>query len=267
VSLVWNEERSGRMTKRGLGYKPDPEGYVRAAYDPAGVVIPANVMWLHMTPAVMDQDGTGSCTGHAVAAGIYAAYGAASVMGLSTPLPWVPSPDSIYRNGRCIDRRKGPDGKFPPLVDDGARPNEVFRGVREFGIQSMGEPIGGRYSDVSADTVNAEPTLTDLQKSMAKLVVGDHKVAPSASSVAAALANGHPVCAAIAGGSDGFQNYNGGVMDALHAPLDHYVLIVGYDTVSLTGERIFYGQNSWGLRGATTATSRSTSRASLRCAI
>lgn len=235
------------MTTRGLGYKPDPVDYVRAAFRaPSTDPLPQNVMWVHMTPAVMDQDGTGSCTGHATAAAIYAAYGIGSVKGTTTMLPWVPSPDSIYRNGRCIDRKRNPDGSFPVLQDDGAEPNQVFRAVREFGIQSIGPIVEGRFSDISTETVNDEPTLTDLQRSMAKLVVGDHHVAPSSSAVAAALAAGHPVCAAIAGGCDAFQTYNGGVLGALHAPLDHYIVIVGYDTVSLNGARIFYGQNSWG---------------------
>ncbi len=234
------------MIARGLGYKADPESYVRAAYHARGTALPSSATMVHMTPLVMDQGPTGSCTGHAIAAGVYAAYGMASVRGESTPLPWVPSPDSIYRNARCIDRKRNPDGSLPGLIDDGAMPSQAFRALREFGVQSIGECVGERYSDVSPEMVNSEPTLTDLQKSMAKLVVGDYRVTPSSTSVANAIADGHPVCAAIAGGSDAFQGYVGGVLGPMMAPLDHYVLLIGYDTVVDTGARVFFGQNSWG---------------------
>ena len=62
--------------------------------------------------------------------------------------------------------------------------------------------------------------------------------------VCVALAAGRPVATAIAGGSDAFQSYVGGVLPALHAPLDHYVVLLGYETLA-NGHRVYHGRNSW----------------------
>ncbi len=232
---------------RGLGYKPDPVG-VRTSYRhvalramAAGVTIPTTKMLFDHAPSVMDQNGFGACTGHAVAVGISVAFNAADA-----PLGFVPSPDGIYRLGRAVDRHPDAHGALPSLTDDGAMPSQVFRGIREWGVRPMGlSPADGRFSDVDDASVNREPTLTELEQDARHLVLGDYDVRPTSIGVALALASNHPVCCAIAGGSNAFQSYSGGTMGPLNAPLDHYVVLLGYDTLA-NGHRIFFGQNSWG---------------------
>ncbi len=161
------------------------------------------------------------------------------------PLAWVPSPGEIYRNGRAIDR----DVSLPPLTDDGAEPNQVWRAVREFGVRAMGPMASdGRYSDADPATVNDEPKLGDLEAEALELFLGDYGITTTGTSriadVRVALAANKPITIAIAGGSDAFQSYMTGVLPALNSPLDHYVFLWGYETLA-NGKTVFHGRNSW----------------------
>jgi hypothetical protein len=220
------------------GYVPDPEGHRRTSFRVLArrksVVVPPSASLIETAPDVMDQGQTGSCTGHATACAIY----------IANRLPWVPSPAEIYRNGRGIDR----DDVTIPLSDDGAQPNQVFRAVNEFGVRAM-VPLRDRFSDADEATINDEPKLGDLEAESLSAAIRDYGIfslgAARVDDVALAIATGKPVTIAIAGGSDAFQAYSGGVLPALHAPLDHYVVLLGYETLA-SGHRVFHGRNSWG---------------------
>lgn len=230
---------------RACGYIPDPVGLRRTpvrhllARAPAAVSL-AFVNLAVFAPPVMDQGETGSCTGHATAAAIATARASAQA-----PLGWVPSPAGIYTLARCIDR----PGPSVALTDDGAQPNQVFRGIAEWGIRPMGaRPADGRFSDADPATINAEPMLGDVEADSVDLGIGDYGIASTGAERIAdlrgALAAGKPVTAAIAGGSAAFQQYAGGILGPLYAALDHYIMLVGYDT-DANGATVFHGRNSW----------------------
>lgn len=230
--------------KFATGYVPDPAGHKRTSFGhlrntlkaqttPDAVSLP--------TPAVMFQ-ASGSCTGHAYSCFLYAVFFAAFAPN------FVPSPAEIYRNGRAIDRLDWIPIDQQPLTDDGAMPNQVKRAVNEYGVEPMKATVGGRYSDDDPATVNDEPKLLDLEVESENLMVGDYGIISHGKQRVAelrmALANGLAVTAAIAGGSNAFQSYTGGVLGPIGEPLDHYVCIVGYRTVD--GRTEFRIRNSWG---------------------
>jgi hypothetical protein len=195
----------------------------------------------HAVPAVLDQGQTGSCTGNASAMGLFLAFLLAQ-----HPLSWVPSQAGIYRNGRGIDR----DDVQTPLLDEGAQPNQVFRAISEYGIGPMRGPTSdGRNSDVEIATVNDEPKLGALEEEALTLPIGEYGINSIGSArilaLRQALSANKPVCVAIAGGSNAFQSYTSGILPALNAPLDHYVLLIGYSTTP-TGSTVFECLNSWG---------------------
>src|SRR5262249_33647257 len=117
----------------------------------------------------------------------------------------------------------------------------------EWGLRRM-QPLPDRYSDADPATVNDEPSLGDLEEDASSMLVGDYGIysygAQRVQEVCTAIANGIPVCCAIAGGSAAFQNSSGGVLGPLNAPLDHYVCIIGYET-SADGSKVFMIRNSW----------------------
>jgi hypothetical protein len=204
-------------------------------------LIPDVTMLDPWAPAVMDQGQTGSCTGHSPASALYTAF---NVIG--QPLPWVPSPAGIYRVGRAIDR----PNTSTPLTDDGAEPNQVFRSINEFGVHPIQAPTSdGRYSDADPATINDEPSLGELEADAVTCIVGDYGITSTGTQrvddVCSAIANKHPVTVAIAGGSNTFQAYSGGVLGPIEETLDHYVWLYGYETVA-NGSRVFHGRNSWG---------------------
>lgn len=231
--------------KYATGLILDPEGHQRTSFARLAARLnlsantPDDVDLEHNCPAVMNQGRSSACTGHAPSCALFTSAGW---------LGFVPSQDAIYKNGRAIDRDSW-NGTFAPLTDDGAMPNQVFRAINEYGLKPMGTPVRGRYSDVHEDTVNEEPTLTDLLAEARNIVVGDYGIKGTPESrrqqARVALASGKAICAAIAGGSDMFQNYSGGVLGQLNAPLDHYVCIIGYETRD-DGSTIWKIRNSWG---------------------
>jgi hypothetical protein len=224
---------------RKTGYVPDPFGYQRAPFAMLAKILSLGGEspprhHVPMLPPCMDQGDTNSCTGHAV-----------SVV-LTPFLGWVPSPVEIYRNGRAIDRSSPEEA----LLDRGARPNEVFRAVNEYGVRPMKSPaLDGRLSDAEPATINDEPMLGDLQEEALTVLVGQYGIYSSGirrgEEVRAALAADKPICAAIAGGSPKFQSYQRGILTPLRARLDHYIVLTGYDTLTVEGQRVYRGRNSW----------------------
>ncbi len=235
------------------GYNPDPDGHKRTPFAHLARRIgigslPASAMallaCLSMPP--FDQGQTGSCTGHACAGATFAECQAAG-----NPLGFAPSPAKWYGNARAIDRVPNPDGTLPLLEDNGAQPNQAWRAAEEWGVEAMGPAApDGRNSDADPSTINAEPMLGDLEVEAAELLIGDYEItstgAQRITDMKTALAANHPITVAIAGGSDTFQGYTGGVMGPIGTDLDHYVFLFGYETDPITGEAIFHGRNSWG---------------------
>ena len=220
------------------GYLPTPAGHFRTPFHHLSArlnvgELPAEVSLFDKAPPVMDQGQTGSCTGHGSSCGLYVAAG----------LSWVPSPAEIYRNGRAISRAPG-----QALTDNGADPAQVFAAINEFGVRPM-TPLTDRYSDADPATINDEPKLGDLEAEALTVLVGDYGITSTGAQrvrdFQTSLAAGIPVTVAIAGGCDAFQNYSGGILPALNAPLDHYVCLLAYKTLP-DGSIAFGGQNSWG---------------------
>lgn len=232
------------------GYRPDPDGYKRTGFHHmrarlAVTALPLAVSLLAFAPAMLDQNQTGSCTGGSTAA---CAYCDLAANGL--PLGFVPSPRGIYGNGRAIDRFPNDDGTLPPLTDDGAEPNQIMRGISEWGVRPMKGPTSaGENYDCELANVNAEPTLAELEDEATHLLLGEYGITSTGKQrvrdMQTALAAHKPMTVAIAGGSDAFQGYTGGVLGPLNAPLDHYVWIYGYE-VQPDGSVVFLCRNQWG---------------------
>ncbi len=230
---------------RGTGYIADPAGHRRVPFRHLaarlGSTIPQSASLESFLPRVMDQGQSSACCGHATSAAVYAAFGAAG-----HELAFVPSPAGIYTVGRAIDRFSRLDGTLAPLADVGAQPNQVMRGISEYGIRPM-RPVADRYSDADTATITDEPTLADLETDATEIVVGEYGLystgAALSDEVALALANGLPVTCAIQADGDAFQGYSGGVLGPLGTGLDHYVTLYGFE--GPTGARGFSVRNSW----------------------
>lgn len=232
---------------KSTGYISDPITHKRAKYRASreGIAaLPKSASLLPFAVVVLDQNQTGSCTGGSTAAALATALSAKG-----TPLPWIPSPKGIYTLGRAVDRVPDSHGVLPPLSDNGAQPNQVMRGITEWGIRPMGPLVQGCYYDCDPSDVNEEPTLGELEDDAKNLILGEHAITTTGvqriTDICTAIASRKPVTVAIAGGSDAFQEYTGGILPALHAPLDHYVWILGYET-DAHGQCIITVRNQWG---------------------
>lgn len=222
------------------GCIPDPVGHMRTPWRGGQAAAPPSASL--ETPAInvlkkhFDQGETSSCTGHAMAATIATAFACAGL-----PLAFIPSPDGIYRNARCVDRAS----VHEKLADEGARPNQVVRAVQTFGIRSMQPILAGRWSDSTSAHVNDEPMLEDIAESFETLVIGERAIYARGSQrvadVKTALSSGFPIAVAINGGCEAFQTYSAGVLTGheLAGGNDHYVWLCGYDLDH------FIGWNSW----------------------
>lgn len=225
----------------GKGYKPDPQGHRRTplraiARKLSTTALPASASVEQYAPPVMDQAQTSACTGHATACAIYTALGAAGAK-----LAWVPSPKGIYTIGREIDLVPDASGNLPALTDDGAEPNQVMRGLNEWGIRAM-VPLADRFSDCDPTTINDRPTLAEIEADARTILIGQY-ACTTADDVALALANKIPVTFSIEADGDAFQSYTGGALAPLGTSLDHYVCFLGYETTS--AGRVWTCRNSW----------------------
>lgn len=243
----------------GYGHVPDPDGHVRTSVHVhlarvgfVGESTPDAVSHRQFGPGVFDQGPTSSCTGHAVSGAICATLGRGG-----TPLVIPPSPNGIYKVGRCIDRVRV-NGTLPPLVDAGAMPNQIMRGVTEFGVSGMGvPPQDGRYSDVDPNTVNEEPDLGELEDAAEFELAGEYAISPFDPNfvllVRAAIASGLCVCFCTFVDTAGPRSVEG--WDPRSGPLSapntsdphgglHYIYADGYRTNN--GETIVEWVNSWG---------------------
>lgn len=201
-------------------------------------------------PPIFDQGPTGSCTAHGLAGAVFTALAKAG-----TPLPWVPSPDGLYKCTRGIARANTtlPSGGLPEFTDGGAELADAIAAGAEWGIHQMGRrPSDGRNSDCDTPTINDEPNLEKLEEAATTLVTGEYRIDPQAGNasdlLAASLVGGFPLY-------DGF--FVDGAFEALTpvqvapAPNEsdpngggHATYLGGYRTN--LGKREFRLTNSWG---------------------
>lgn len=234
--------------KFGGGYIPDPQGHRRTPfarhYAASLVSVPTFVDLRKCAPPVKDQGQTGSCTGHGTSGAI-----STTLRAKGAPLPFEPSECGIYTVARAVDRTLNAAGVLPPLTDDGAMPNQVMRGIEEWGVRPSRSPApDGRNSDADPATINDEPTLAEIEQDATRILVGDYaiglfdRVALTKKALAAGVAVGIGFDV-----DNAFEGYASG--DApLSAPGTalggHWVYLVGYST-SASGKAIFIGRNSW----------------------
>ena len=229
------------------GYIPDPEDHrvtsirVKLA---ANVAVPDSVDHRPHSPDVLDQNGCGSCTGHAVAGAITTAFSLAG-----DPLGFVVSPRNNYCLSRCIDRYD-PD---VPLVDQGAMPNQNVRAFSEYGLMPMRAPSPlGYNSDCDPSNVNNEPLLSELEEDAQHIVLGQYEItsggAQRVQDICAALAHNYPVTCSVSAGNSTWQTWrpeNGPLGAQSPVNRDHYVRFIGYRTEN--GGRVFRLRNQWGI--------------------
>lgn len=240
----------------GRGYIPNPKGHKIASFrlHPASVPpsSPPSVNLSKFAPPVMDQGGTGSCTGHGRSCTIYTTFAAAGM-----PLAFVPSPAEFYRNALAVARI---DNAFP-LQDIGAMPADVTTGIRLFGTRPIQAPTAdGRYSDADPATILDEPKLSDLETESRVKLLDEYAIqtVEDGASPADVIANVRKalaanlaveICAFVDSKMESWSptmppqgecdesDPNGG---------GHCMSLLGYDTTP-DGETIGRIRNSWGI--------------------
>ncbi len=226
----------------GYGYNPDPKGHkVSSAHILLGTSdTPKSASLKDFVPSVLDQVNTSSCTGQAVKGAIITRMNKRG-----TPID-PPSAGGIYRIGRAIDRLPNFDDSLPPLEDDGAMPNQIMRGITEWGVPSeASDPFNPK-------TINDEPTLGTLIDASDCKLDGYYRVnwldiQRRVNALRLAIHMGYPPCFAI-DVDNKFEEYSDGVLGAPNPNGilgGHYMYAVAYDTTS-TGYTIIEFVNSWG---------------------
>ena len=133
------------------GFIPDPEGHrtTSARFLIGTARPPAGASLNEFAPPITDQGGKSQCTGEAIPGAFVMSCNVHDIA-----LPWaIASASWSYKVGRCIDRKSLDE----PLEDTGAMPNQVARGIEEFGLLGREE-----CSDADED-VNEEPTVYELE--------------------------------------------------------------------------------------------------------
>ncbi len=220
---------------RGKGYRPDPPGHRKTPFGrmlamrgiAADAPVPSTYLdLLDAQPPIFDQGQSGSCTGNAVARAI-----AVRMRMTADSLTWIPSQASIYTIARCLDIPAD-----APLEDGGAEPNQVVRGIAEWGIRPMG-PLApdGRFSDVDLATINTKPGLADLETDAHTTMLGAYEIASFGTQreqeLKLALFHGFPVTVAVdASENSPIQNYvvGGSVVEDMGTTLDHYTVAMAF---------------------------------------
>lgn len=219
---------------RGKGHIPDPAKHmVSGAHLPLGALVEPKREKNYLfgaTPPIRNQGGTSKCTGFAFARSVQ------TTLHPEWHNDFVISPEGIYTIGIAIDR----EDVNVDLVDEGAMPNQVARGIVEYGA--------GMWSDwpFIADGV-AEPNLNLLEKSFRVRVPafyqvkdeGERRRARWCQLIDAGIA---PAFAVYVDGEH--EDFNGkGVLSAPteNRPSNHMICGVGYEDY---GNIILWG-GSW----------------------
>jgi hypothetical protein len=238
------------MTIYKLGYTPDRHGLrslAKSSRALLGVTTPPKGASMQQYEyLILDQNNSGSCTGHGTAQALYTSYGAAA-----RPLPFCPSPRVLYATVRMLELQSSSE----LLTDSGAMPTDLITVVNKWGISPMKAPTPDGYnSDVWSGNVNNKVTLLDLETSGLALQVEPHRVDETASDFATQLQLSIYADTAAGVGifvdTMNFMSYDGS------APVwkinrsdpnggDHWIAVTYYYTDS-TNRLIFGGPNSWG---------------------
>lgn len=165
-----------------FGYHPDPKDHRYTRWLHAFLALDEAPRDLRPDACrVLDQEGS-SCTGHGTATGIYTA---AKIAGHD--LGWIPSPCGIYTMAVALDRG---DPLRGPLLDQGAMPNQVARGLSEFGIRPF---VGAGATDCfPVNGTLAEPDLAQLEVDAEHCYFGWYEIS-NADEARTAIAAGIPV--------------------------------------------------------------------------
>jgi hypothetical protein len=232
-----------------LGHIPDPphKRTQPRSHELLGTVLTKSTATLEAHEAtVFNQGGTESCGGH----------GTAQLLACLNVLPWVTSPDWIYKAARRKMREDS--GKEDPLTDSGVYPSAITEALAIEGvIPYRGPTSDGRVSDVMPSTVNLESPLSDFEMAAVKIVTGGYRIDPTSpdffTQIGLALAAGCSVGLGIIVDSN-FQTWGRGWTPA-RGPLTscklddpylggHWVACNAFDLSKDTG--VFSGPNSWG---------------------
>ena len=128
ITTTYVRSRGG---PNGYGHISDPVGHLRTSvrkHPLFGSSGPAPKSFFVGQPTIVDQNDSSECTG-ASTGGACKLYFAS----INDPIPDLSLP-GIYTFGRAIDRL---DPNIP-LTDVGAMPNQVMRGITEWGLPLFG---------------------------------------------------------------------------------------------------------------------------------
>jgi len=222
------------------GFIADPEQHmVSSARRLIGLAPPpANGSVNQFAPPIRDQGQKSQCTGEGSMGAFVTSCNAHSV---KLPFP-IACPSWAYKIARAVDR----DDPNIPLTDDGAMPNQVVRGIQEFGILGLGE-----CSDADADA-NEEPTIIQLEKASRVHALGWHIITSSGKNLVLDMMRAIAVArVAVPASSDvdqAFEDYNGkGVIPSVLQGENfggHFYYFTEFKTTS-SGIILFRFRNSW----------------------
>ena len=226
----------------GYGYTKDPNGHmVTGAHVLLGGANsnPNSASIRDFVPCIFDQTTTSSCTGQATGGAIDTRM---KVKGTVIPLV---SRSGIYKLGRMIDRSPDTNGNLPSLQDDGAMPNQIMRGITEWGV------ISESVDPFDPNTINNDLDFGELETASGCELTGYYRIDVTGSRridyLKAAIVAGFPVCFGIQV-DNVFENYNGNGVIGAPDPNDilggHYLYMVEYTTLS-SGLIVITFTNSW----------------------
>lgn len=184
---------------------------------------------------IKDQKQTSACTGFAFARTVHV-----RLAQVGTPIEW-PSEVNIYTVGRAVDRSSADVA----LVDEGAMPNQIVRGMQEWGIAPESKwPF-------DPDTINDEPDLLELEEAALFTLDGVYRIDSDGQQrlddIRQAISEGYPIGIGVEV-DQAFEDYAGGkdpgklitAPDESNLLGGHMLCLVGYEG------GIFRGVNSWG---------------------
>ena len=154
---------AGQATRYRLA--AGPRGLLRAAPS----LKPGLTSLAEYEGPLMSQVGP-TCQGHRVAQGLWIASAAAG-----NPLPWMPSPEGIWRDAGIFERVPHPDGTLPPISNDGRTTSDVIRALATCGVRPIkATPSPSGYTDVDEATLTREPRLDELEQEALTLITGEY---------------------------------------------------------------------------------------------
>jgi hypothetical protein len=234
--------------KHGLGYKPDTahkRGRAKLSHELLGEApsFPPADSYESLEGPILDQNQTGSCTGHGTSQALQIACAKASLS-----LGFRPSPRGIYDNARLVEESV--------LTDGGAMPADVISSIASKGVRALVEPSPeGFATDVDPSNVNVPPTAEELAAESKTLVPGEYRVDNAQDSFIAQLCAGIHQCGSAGIGvfvDTGFENYTPETGPVSSVDLNdpngggHWLCVSSYRT-GADGKMIFRGPNSWGM--------------------